>query len=184
MPSDIVLIGPFMAGKSTLGGLLARRLGEPNVSLDQLWKDYGKEIGFDQEMDREFRRQGGFVARVLYRNLFNTYAMERMLAEHRDCVFDTGAGPLTFESGEMIARLRRALAPYPNVVMILPSPDPAESIRVLAERAAGEPVTLNFDFFTLFVYYRANYDLAKFIVYTQGKTPEETCDEILDIVIR
>jgi hypothetical protein len=33
-----------------------------------------------------------------------------------------------------------------------------------------------------FIRHHSNYDLAKYIVYTKDKTPEETCDEILSWV--
>ena len=33
-----------------------------------------------------------------------------------------------------------------------------------------------------FLKHHSNYDLAKFIVYTKGKTPEETCEEILRLI--
>ena len=182
MPSDIILIGPSKSGKSTLGALLAAKLDLPQRSLDQLRWNYYKEIGYDEELSKELRRRGGFLARVLYWNLFGAHAIERLLAEHRDCVFDFGAGPFSFESDELITRVKQALAPYPNVVLILPSPDLGESIRILDERLAGEPVELNFDFTARFVKHPANHDLAKFTVYTKGKTPEETCDEILGLV--
>jgi hypothetical protein len=32
------------------------------------------------------------------------------------------------------------------------------------------------------VTHHSNYDLAKHIVYTEGKTPEETCAEIVEII--
>ena len=179
MPADIILIGPSQAGKSTLGRLLAEKLDRPQYSLDQLRWTYYREIGYDHELSNELRRRGGFVARVLYWSLFNAYAIERLLSEHRDGVFDLGAGPLTFESDELVARVRRALEPYPNVVMILPSPDPDESIRILSERLAREPAELNFDFASRFVRHPANHALAKFTVYTRDKTPEETRDEII-----
>ena len=62
---DIILIGPVRTGKSTLGKLLAEKLGLPQVSLDDLrWKYYG-EIGYDEDLAQEFRKQGGFLALVL-----------------------------------------------------------------------------------------------------------------------
>jgi hypothetical protein len=46
--SEVVLIGPQRAGKSTIGGLLAARLGVPQVSLDMLRSGYYRELGFDE----------------------------------------------------------------------------------------------------------------------------------------
>ncbi len=66
MHGDIVLIGPVRAGKTTLGKLLAERLGVPQVSFDdERWRYY-KEIGYDVELAREIRQRGGFLALVLY----------------------------------------------------------------------------------------------------------------------
>ena len=79
----------------------------------------------------------------------------------------------------MLERVERALMPYPNVFLILPSPDPQESIRILNERLAAEGVRYNFDFSAHFIKLTSNYRLAKAIVYTEGKTPEQTADEIL-----
>jgi hypothetical protein len=56
MPDDIVLIGPVRAGKSTLGKLLADRLGLPQVSLDVLRVVYYKEIGFDEVHAQNLRK--------------------------------------------------------------------------------------------------------------------------------
>jgi hypothetical protein len=63
-------------------------------------------------------------------------------------------------------------------VLVLPSPDLDESVAVLRQRE-GEIVSDGFDFHEHFTKHHSNHDLAKFVVYTKGKTPEETCDEIL-----
>ena len=175
--SDIVLIGPVRAGKSTLGQLLAQRLGLPQVSVDKLRRKYREEIGYDETLAKEFRARGGFLALYLYWNLFDAYTLERVLADHRKCVIDLGAG--IYESHEMFARVQRALQPYRNVILLLPSPDKAESLRILTDRDSDPPNDLNFDFNAHFLDQHSYYDLAKFIVYTKGKTPEETCAEIL-----
>ena len=48
MPSNIILIGPMRAGKTTLGRLLATELKQPQtVSLDILGGLYEEEAGFD-----------------------------------------------------------------------------------------------------------------------------------------
>ncbi|HTX93172.1 MAG TPA: shikimate kinase [Anaerolineales bacterium] len=178
MPDDIVLIGPVRAGKSTIGRLLAGRLQYPQVSLDEVrWKYYA-EIGYDAEVARTIRAQGGFLALVYYRNLFAAYAVERMLGEHHDCVFDFGAG--IYESHESFRRVQRALSDYPNVILLLPSPDRLEALKILKERDAHPPQDLTFDISAYFFQHHTYYDLAKLTFYTKDKAPEETCAEILD----
>ena len=180
MRTDIVLIGPVRTGKSTLGRLLAERLGLPQVSLDVLREQYYQEIGFDPILAKEIRHKGGFLALVYYRELFAAYAVERMLSEHSHCVFDFGAG--IYESDEMFARVQKALADYANVVLVLPSPDIEESLRILPERDTNPPADLTFDINAHFLRHHTYYDLARITVYTRGKTPEETCQEILERV--
>ncbi len=182
MHEDIVLIGPVRTGKSTLGRLLAEKLGLPQVSLDKVRYQYSKEIGYDEVLAKEIRQKGGFLAFMYYRELFSAYAVERMLAEHTGCVFDFGAD--ICESDEIFHRVRLALADYPNVVLVLPAPDLEESLRILAERDPNPPRDLSFDIVRHLLTQHTYYDLAKITVYTQGKSPQETCQEILERVGR
>lgn len=182
MSTDIVLIGPVGAGKSTQGRLLAAALGRPQVSLDDARWRYYREIGYDDELAREIRRRGGFLALVMYWGQFDAYAAERLLAEHRDCVFDFGAA--IYESRENLDRVRRALAPYPNVFLLLPSEDRGESLRILRERDEDPPADLNFDFNRRFLDHPTYYELARHTIYTAGRAPEETRDEILRLMAR
>ena len=179
MKNEILLLGPVRSGKSTLGRLLAQQLGIPQVSLDKIRWQYYQEIGYDTEVARTIRRQGGFLALVLYWQLFDAYSVERVLAEHCHCVVDFGAGVGVYESQEQFARVQRVLAPYRNVFLILPSPDRVESLQILRERDQNPPNDLNFDFNDHFLTHHGYYDLAKFTVFTKGRSPEETCAEIL-----
>ena len=77
----VLLLGPTRTGKSTVSRLLAQQLGMPSVSLDELRWDYYAEIGYDAALARQIRQQGGFLALVLYRQLFDVYSVERVLAE-------------------------------------------------------------------------------------------------------
>jgi shikimate kinase len=181
---DIILIGPVRTGKSTLGKLLSEKLGLPQVSLDDLRWKYYREIGYDEDLAQEFRKQGGFLALVLYWSLFDAYAIERLLAEHRNCVFDFGAGAGLSESQENFTRVERALAPYPNVYLILPSEDEEESLQILKDRDTYPPTDLNFDFNRRFLEHGAYQSLAKHVIYTKGKTPEETRDQILELLVQ
>ncbi len=74
------------------------------------------------------------------------------------------------------ARLR--LRPFndrdANALLLLPSPDPEQSVRILTERGEKR-VHLN----RHFIAHHSNYDLATHTVYTEGQTPAGTCHEIL-----
>lgn len=181
MKTDIILIGPPTAGKTTIAKLIAEELSVPIYSLDDLRWKYMKEIGYDEDLDNEFRQKGGFLARALYWQLFGPYTVERFLAEYEGGILDLGGGHTVYESKEANERIKKALAPYANIFLILPSPDLDESYRILSERLAREPVELNFDFIAHFLKHPANYELAKHTIYTDGHSAYECRDLIIKL---
>jgi hypothetical protein len=120
------------------------------------------------------------LAMMFYRELFAAYSVERLLAEHHDCMIDFGAG--IYESDEMFARVQKALSDFLNVVLVLPSADIDESRRILKERDLNPPADLRLDLNAHFLRHHTYYDLARITVYTRDRTPEETCQEILERV--
>ena len=180
MPSDIILIGPQSAGKSTIGELLAARLNLPQYSMDELRWAYYNEIGYDDALAKQKRETGAWdISR--YWKPFEAYAVERLLSEHTNCVIDFGAGHSVYNDPVLFQRVQQALSDYPNVVLLLPSPDLDESLRILNERNRELPADIRATN-EHFVRHPSNYTLAKFTAYTQGKTPEGTCEEILRLV--
>lgn len=177
MTSDIVLIGPIGAGKSTLGELLAAHLDLPQCSMDELRWDYYKEIGYDEAIAQQKREAGGWHLQDYWKP-FESYAVGRLLADYHGCVIDLGAGHSVYEEARLFHPVKQVLAPYANVVLLLPSPDMDESIQILNERNSDLPDNTR-DINELFVKHSSNYELAKLTVYTEGKTPAESCDEIL-----
>src|SRR5438067_1032819 len=125
---DVILVGPIRSGKSTLGRLLAQRLNVPNVSMDALCWDYYNEIGFNAP-GADVRGPNGMIA-----SRFTLYALERLLAVHSGCVIDLGAGHSVFEEPADLERACRALRAYPNVFLLLPSPDLDLSAAILSKR--------------------------------------------------
>ncbi len=107
--------------------------------------------------------------------------MERLLSEHESCIIDFGAGHSVYDDAELFERVDKALSPYPNVFLLLPSPDLNESLHILNQRNEyvpdGKP-NINEYFLT----HPSNYQLAKFTVYTKDKTPAETCSDILSLI--
>ena len=182
MSTDIVLIGPIRVGKSTQGELLAEKLGLPRCPMDDYRWSYYEEIGYDHGFADKLSKKVGFWALYMYWKEFECYAVERLLAEHSGCVIDFGAGHSVFEINTHFARAQKALSDYQNVVLLMPSSDKEESVRLLNERMGEEKQPEDLDINEHFVKHHSNYDLATIIVYTKGKSPEETCDEILSLV--
>lgn len=182
-PTDLVLIGPVCAGKSTLGPLLAERLHLPYVSLDDVFWRYYEEEGYRQEAFWQVVREQGFrAAGQLLPPLF-VRAVERILKEHPHSIIELGAGHTHYEDASLFQRVRHVLAPYRHVILVLPSPDLDESASILKARCQAERgqdwVHDGYDAIEHWVKDACNHELATLTVYTNGNTPLQTCDEIL-----
>lgn len=176
-----MLIGPIGAGKSTIGKLLAAKLNLPQCSIDEVRFNYYAEIGYDEAVAKSKYETEGFWGLYTYWKPFEAHAVERILAEHTQGVIDFGAGHSVYEDAALFKRVQQVLQPYPNIVLLLPSPNVEETVAILNERNEFLR-TMQPNINEHFIQHHSNYDLAKFIVYTQGKTPEATCAEIMRLV--
>ena len=175
--SDIILIGPEGTGKSTIGKLLSQKLNLPQVSMDEVRWDYYKEIGWEPDTQRQIKEREGFAGVYRYWKRFLIYSLERLLSEYSNCVIDFGAGNSVYEDDGEFARASELLSPYKNVVLLLPSPDLDESVEILKQR---NQITVNgVEINRFFMTHPSNQKLAKQIIYTKGKIPEEIKEEIL-----
>ncbi|WP_414618702.1 shikimate kinase [Calothrix sp. CCY 0018] len=175
--SDIILIGAMNTGKSTIGKLLSQKLNLPQVSMDEIRWEYYKEIGWESDTEKQIRGQQGFAGVYRYWKRFELYGIERLFSEHSNCVIDFGAGHSVYENEADFARASELLSPYKNVVLLLPSPDLYESVEILKQR---NMFTINgMEINRFFMTHPSNQKLAKQVIYTKGKTPEEIKQEIL-----
>ena len=177
---SIVLIGPYGIGKSTVGQLLAKSRGQPQYSFDQCVWTYYRETGLTLEMAEVL---GDFDS--LQWQPYHAHAVKRFLQdhEHEVCVMDLGAGHALYE-GDYLEEMRAAFAPY-DAILLIPSPDVTVSINDLAQRNDShfykktQPHT---KWNSFFLEHPSGYQLARHIIYTKDKTPQETCQDVLAVI--
>jgi len=174
----IILIGPIGVGKTTIGKLLAQKLSIPFFSLDEEEKQHTVPVGYDVTQYDFIKEQQGSLAAYEYARGFFDEAVVRFFAEHNNGVFDLGGGHPVVPDPKKQQRIKKVLEPYRNIFLLMPTQDVAESLDILRKRnevAEGED-----DFNVLYFKDKTFWDIAKFVMYTEGKTPKETCKEILE----
>jgi shikimate kinase len=181
MKPEIILIGPIGSGKTTVAELLSIKTGLPRRSMDELRWKYYDEIDYDRDLARQKRTEEGFWGLYRYWKPFEAYAVERLLNSYHECIFDLGGGHSVYEDDKLFQQIYKLFSSYPHVVLLIPSPDKEASIRILNSRndydSDGQREVNEH-----FVRHHSNYDLAKHIVYTKDKEPDQICSEILQWV--
>jgi shikimate kinase len=186
MNPTIILIGPLGAGKTTVGHLLAERLDLPFCSVDHVRPAYYEKVGYDQTLASQIAASDQGIEGILgYSKPFEAQMVEKVLADHQG-IIDFGASNSVYDDEDLLARVERAFAPYPHVILLLPSPDADESVEILRNRLtrmlseAGKEFTDElFELNRYFVKHPSNHRLARLVIYTGDKTPEQICDEIM-----
>jgi shikimate kinase len=191
MIPPLILIGPLGAGKSTVGHLLAEKLNLPLCTVDDVRRTYYEEVGYDEALASKIAASDeGFQGVLRYSKPFEVQLVERVLVDHLHGIIDFGASNSVYDDNTMLTRVENVLTPYPNVILLLPSADLDESCEILKNRLtrmlneAGKKFSDElFELNEYFVKHSSNYHLAKLVIYTKDKIPEEICAEILQRVV-
>jgi shikimate kinase len=176
---EIILLGPVAIGKTTTARLISKKINKPVISLDDLRFDYYKEIGYDPLHMKELHEKAGIMAIFQYGKIFDAYSIERILEDHRNCIFDFGGGNIVSGYSFDLNRIKKALEPYENVVFLVPGKDNAETLNFIYKRRDIKPSDR--ELIEYLVCNHSNYEVAKHTVFVKDKTPEEVCDEILSM---
>ncbi len=182
----VILIGPEGAGKSTIGALLAAALAQPLYSLDRHRDALYAPYGYSAARAQTIYETQGLWAFYAHWSAFEFQAVCHVLAHaarpgdaFHGRVLDFGAGHSVYETPADRAAVEAHMAPFAHVFLVLPCADVDEAARVMEARR-GRALGLNRHFLTQ----ESNARLAKHTVYTQGKMPEESAEEILQILRR
>lgn len=179
----ILLIGPMATGKSTIAGKLASLTGLRRIPMDRVrWYYYLKD-GFSIEHEESI---DSFEDVMAYWKPFEVKAVKRIIKEFPNSIIDFGAGHSYFSDEVQFKEVSEALAPVKNIILLLPTESKEESLKIcndrLKERVKRELDKTEIDANRDFIFEKSNYELAKHIVYTKDKTPDETASEILELL--
>lgn len=180
--TGIVFIGPVGAGKSTQCKLVAQALGKKSLSLDSVADKYYKENGFSLSEFQAMKKTGFFQA---YNQWWPSlaYAARKVVKDYPDYVIDFGAGHSHYQDSQLFESVKDALSLCLYVILLLPSSNLDYSVSVLRERSMKQRgrdwIYGDYDFIAHWVKDACNQSLATITIYTDGKSPEETRDEII-----
>jgi shikimate kinase len=182
----LVLIGPAAAGKSTVGALVADRLGVPFVDLDAVAAPAYAEVGWSvTRLTTRIAAVGRLAAEVEWEPA-RAHAVARVVAEHPGAVVALGAGHTTYTSAVHAAAVRAALAPVRAVVLLLPAEAPEEALAVLRARSLADKgtdwVRDGHDFLAGWVADPAVRALATHVVVTGDEPPGRTAERLARLV--
>ena len=179
----IGIIGPTGVGKTTTSALVARSLGIPLVSLDETRHLFLRETEHDPVYADELKRRD-FEAVIRYWEKFNLHVVQRTLETYPTGVFDFGAIHSVYDDPSKLEQVARYMSSLDTVVLLLPVADLSKSLEILIERGRGPGlseavVDMWRRIIGRFLSNESNHRLSRKVVYTDGLTPAEVCEEIL-----
>lgn len=184
--TNIIIIGPACAGKSTQGKLVAKALNKPSISLDNVADDYYEANGYSTlKFKNEKKLKGLYSAYQLWWPSL-AYAVQQVVKDYTDCVIDFGAGHSHYQDELLFKGVKEALADYQNIILLLPTADLDLSVSLLRQRCIEKRnrdwIDEGYDFIEHWVKDDCNHDLATVTIYTDSKTPVQISEEILKTI--
>lgn len=179
----MVLIGPAGVGKSTLGRILAERVGRSFVDLDAVADPYYQEVDWSIGRLRARIAAVGRLAAEVEWEPARAHAVARVVADHPDAVIALGAGHTSYTRQDNLTSVRTVLRRCRHVVHVLPSPNRDTSLAVLRERCITSKsrtwIVDGHDFLASWLDEPGARLLATQTIYTNSDSPEQTVERLL-----
>ena len=155
-------------GKSTLSKGISEYNNMPLISFDDTPAIL--ELRSKREsLGKDFKKHEFFLSSIILTSLTEP------------CVIDFGGGHSVYENPLMFYEFKKLISKFKNVNLILPSQNMEESLEILRERLKErDPMTYE-EYHQInehFIRAPYNYELAKNIVYTNGKDIKSIIEEI------
>ncbi len=179
--SNIIIIGPIRTGKSTICKELSEKLKKTHVDMDEQRQLMYPEMGYSEEIAEKEYDLNGIKGWYLYQKPFELKAVKTIISNNNNAVIEFGGGQSVYEDENQVKEFIQLMQKEKHVFLLMPCNDNQKSIEILDKRIGDEEAEkiLNRIFINSFT----NKKVAKYIVYTNGKTPNETIEEIISIYI-
>lgn len=168
LDNSILLVGPMGTGKTTISKAISQYNNMPLISFDDT-KSFLELRSQRENFGKDFKRYEFFLSTSILTSLTEP------------SVIDFGGGHSVYENPLMFYEFKKLLSRFKNVILILPSQNMEESLKILSERLKERnPMTYEKNIQTNehFVKSACNYELAKNILYTKDKDIISIINEI------
>jgi hypothetical protein len=186
--SEIVLIGPCAAGKSTLAMKLASNLGINLFQVDLLRWYYFYKNGYNLVLGLQLIEKESVDELAAYWKPFELLTLENVVNDFRDGIFDFGGTYSFYEDPAMLHRAKIALKDFRHVFLILPCRNKEASLNIVNGRVrkqcehygiSREQVDSRLEMNRKMIYGASNSELCTHRFFYDDKTADDLAVEII-----
>ncbi len=179
MNHNIIIIGPIRSGKSTICKKLSEKLQMNHVDMDELRPTLYPEMEYSEQAAEQEYNTKGIEGWYEYQKPFELKAVKTIISSNDNAVIEFGGGQSVYDDEVQAREFITLMQNEKFVFLLLPCSDKQKSLEILDERIGEEEAEKILN--RIFINSHTNEQVAKFTVYTQGKTPNETIEEIVSI---
>ncbi len=179
MNSNIIVIGPIRSGKSSICKKLSEKLNKNHVDMDDQRANLYPKLGYSDELAEKEYKSKGIEGWYLYQKPFELNAVKNIMRNNKNAVIEFGGGQSVYEDETQVKEFISLMSGEKHIFLLLPCIDKNRAIEILDKRIGDEDAEKILN--RIFINSYTNTQVANYIIYTEGKTPDETIEEIISI---